>query len=161
MATTPPGTSVIEHQVIVAARPETVFAYFTNPAKMVNWMGDEAMLDPQPGGICRIALGPAVMLGRYVEVVPYNRVAFSWGWETERGIPPASTMVEVSLTPHPEGTRVHLTHRQVPDAAVHFHRVGWSHYLPRLVLVAGGGHAGPDPLPGNASRMRSRSEEAT
>jgi uncharacterized protein YndB with AHSA1/START domain len=131
-----------------------VFAYFTDPAKMVDWMGDEAILDPQPGGICRIALGPAVMLGRYVEVVPYSRVTFSWGWETERGVPPASTAVEVSLTPDGDGTRVHLVHRRLPAAAVGFHTMGWNHYLPRLVSAARGVAPGPDRLPYEVRAMR-------
>src|SRR5204863_6169331 len=55
MPAPPPETSVVEHELRVAARPETVFAYFTDPAKMVQWMGAEATLDPRPGGICRIA----------------------------------------------------------------------------------------------------------
>ena len=50
----PPETSVVEHQVTVAARPEVLFGYFTDPAMMVRWMGSEATLDPRPGGVCRI-----------------------------------------------------------------------------------------------------------
>jgi uncharacterized protein YndB with AHSA1/START domain len=153
---TPEETDVLEHEVMVAAQPETVFAYFTDPAKIVRWMGDEAMLDPQPGGICRIALGPAVMLGRFVEVVPYTRVVFSWGWESERGIPPASTAVEVSLIPDGDGTRVRLTHRRLPATAVGFHTMGWNHYLPRLALAATGADPGRDPLPDNTRRAAPR-----
>ena len=59
MDATPSEASVVEHEIRVAARPETVFAYFTDPAKMVQWMGAEATLDPRPGGICRIAFQPS------------------------------------------------------------------------------------------------------
>src|SRR3954469_24037444 len=101
MAATPRGTSVVEHELRVAARPETVFAYFTDPARMVQWMGAEATLDPRPGGVCRIVFQPSqaaaellaaveqgtgpgpsdprVMMGRFVEVDPYNRIALTWG----------------------------------------------------------------------------------
>ncbi len=34
----------------IAAPPEVVFPYFTDPALIVTWMGDRADLDPQPGG---------------------------------------------------------------------------------------------------------------
>ncbi len=42
---------LVEHEVRVAATPERVFDYFTDPAKMVMWMGIEATLDPRPGGV--------------------------------------------------------------------------------------------------------------
>ena len=59
MPDTPVETSVTEHELRVAARPETVFAYFTDPVKMVQWMGVDATLDPRPGGVCRIAFSPS------------------------------------------------------------------------------------------------------
>ena len=74
---------VVEHEVWVAARPETVFAYFTDPQKLASWIGAEATLDPRPGGVCRIAMNGAVMSGEFVEVVPHSRVVLSWGWEEE------------------------------------------------------------------------------
>ena len=95
-----PETSAVEHHITVAARPEVVFSYFTDPTKMVRWMGSEATLDPRPGGICRIVFRPSaarlefvmtaygigearpggpnearVMLGEFVEVDPYRRIA--------------------------------------------------------------------------------------
>jgi uncharacterized protein YndB with AHSA1/START domain len=114
---------------------------------MVQWMGTEATLDPRPGGICRInPAGHAVMLGEFLEVDPPRRIAFTWGWETALfATPPQSTVVEVSLTPEGEGTVVRLAHRRLQPGAVAFHRTGWEHYLPRLVLVAAGAQADLDP----------------
>src|SRR3954451_16630943 len=114
----PAETDVVEHEVRVNARPETVFAYFTDPAKMVQWMGVEATLDPRPGGVSRIAVNSdAIMQGEFVEVLPYTRVVFSWGWEDNRfDVAPASTIVEVALIPEDDGTRVRLTHRRLPEA---------------------------------------------
>jgi uncharacterized protein YndB with AHSA1/START domain len=170
MPARPRETSVVEHEVRVTARPETVFAYFTDPARMVQWMGAEATLDPRPGGICRIAFqpswatvevladtfsparnphelnGPGVMMGEFVEVDPYERIVFTWGWEQEPlATPPQSTLVEVSFVPDGEDTIVHLAHRRLPAASLNFHRAGWRHYLPRLVLAAASGDPGPDP----------------
>src|SRR4051795_9058511 len=94
----PAETDVIEHEVRVNAPPATVFAYFTDPAKMVQWMGVEATLDPRPGGVSRIAVNrEAIMVGGVGGGVAHSRVVFSWGWEDERlDTPPASTLVEVS-----------------------------------------------------------------
>jgi uncharacterized protein YndB with AHSA1/START domain len=172
MAATPPETSVIEHEMRVAARPETVFAFFTDPAKMVQWMGAEATLNPRPGGICRIAFKPTrtqvetvgtdllggrrseaiesavvpVMSGRYVEVDPYRRIELTWGWEQEvMAVPPQSTVVEVSFVPDGDGTMVRFAHRRIPPATLGYHRAGWEHYLARLAIAADGGDPGPDP----------------
>ena len=35
----------------IAATPETVFAFFVDPNKMVRWMGSRVEVDPSPGGI--------------------------------------------------------------------------------------------------------------
>ena len=44
----------IRDDVVVAtehidAPPEVVFPYFTEPDLLVQWIGDRALLDPQPG----------------------------------------------------------------------------------------------------------------
>jgi uncharacterized protein YndB with AHSA1/START domain len=122
---------------------------------MVQWMGDEATLDPRPGGVCRVVWGGVVgVLGEFVEVVPPSRVVFTWGWEHDLWkVPPASTVVEVSLEPEGEGTRLRLTHRRLPDAATPPHRIGWEHYLDRLAVAAAGDDPGPDTWPDSAGRM--------
>ncbi len=153
MPEAPPGTEVLEHEVRIAAGPETVFAYFTDPAKLVEWMGSEATVDPRPGGAFRLVFQPAllpfenVVLGEFVEVEPYRRIVFTWGWELEQlAVPPQSTEVEVSLVPEGGETIVRLVHRRLPAAAVDFHRFGWTHYLARLAVAGAGRDPGPDPL---------------
>jgi len=37
---------------------QAIYDYFTDPAKMVRWMGAEATLDPRPGGVFRIVFQP-------------------------------------------------------------------------------------------------------
>jgi uncharacterized protein YndB with AHSA1/START domain len=145
----PSATRTVEHEIRIDARPETVFAFFTDPAKMVRWMGSEATLDPRPGGICRIDfkrdVGEAAVLGEFVEVVPYERVVFTWGWEPDPfGVPPRSTQVEVTLVPDDGATVVRLVHRQLPEKAVGVHRAGWEHYGERLAIASAGRDPGPD-----------------
>ncbi len=146
---TPSVTRTAEHEIRIDAPPEGVFAYFTDPARMVRWMGSEATLDPRPGGICRVSfrrdIGEATVAGEFAEVVPFSRVVFTWGWEGELfGVPPASTRVEVSLIPEGSGTLVRLVHGELPEQAVEAHEAGWSHYLKRLSVAAAAGDPGPD-----------------
>ena len=143
----PAATELVEHEVRVAAPPEVVFEYFTDPAKLVSWMGDEATLDPRPGGVCRFTINGSVMIGRFERVEFPSKLMFTWGWEQELfEVPPQSTAVEVSFEPDADGTLVRLVHSRSPagQAAV-FHRAGWRHYLDRLSVVAAGGEAGSDP----------------
>jgi len=157
------GTSVTEHEVRIAARPETVFGYFTDPVRLVQWMGVEAMLDPRPGGAFRLVFHPTtsvvdmlgelapgepnVVLGEFVDVVPHSRIVFTWGYERRLfALPPQATEVEVSLEPDGDGTVLRLVHRRLPATATAFHRVGWEHYLARLTLLAAGHDPGADPL---------------
>ena len=128
----------VEHEIRIAASPETVFAYFTDPARMTQWMGRTATLDPRPGGACRIEfVEGATMVGEFVEVTPHRRLVLAWGWERESaGVPPRSTEVEVTLEPDGEDTLLRLAHRRLPPEAVAFHRAGWEHYLEQLGGVA-------------------------
>ena len=145
MAGEPGETEVVTHEVRVAARREVVFEYFTDPSKIVRWMGLEATLDPRPAGVYRVDIHGAVVLGEFVEVDFPSRIVFTWGFERRLfDVPAQSTAVEVSFTPDGEGTIVRLAHRRLPAGAVAFHRAGWRHYMERLVLAAGGGDPGPD-----------------
>src|SRR5512142_2752272 len=64
---------VVQREVQIAAPPATVFAFLTDPEKIVSWMGAEAMTEQQPGGLYLIkGLGPRGIAARgaFREVVP-------------------------------------------------------------------------------------------
>ena len=138
---------VLEKEVRIDARPETVFSFFTDPAKMTLWKGGSATLDPRPGGIYRVDInGRDVARGEYVEVVPHSRVVFTWGWEGEGSpLPPGASTVEVSLIPDGDGTIVRLRHLGLAADQRDAHAEGWAHYMPRLAVAASGGDPGADP----------------
>src|SRR4051812_50057398 len=100
-------------------------------------MGADATVDPRPGGVFRVVFHPTAdvaafisasggatgevvtnaVLGEFVAVDPYERIAFTWGYENELfAMPPQSTAVEVSLTPASGGTVLRLGHRAPPEA---------------------------------------------
>ncbi len=137
-------------EVVINASRATVFELLTDSRRHVEWLGTEAELDPRPGGLYRVVVGGGpVSLGRFVEVVPNERVVFTFGWdEPDHPIPAGSTTVEIDLIPEGDKTLVRLVHRDLPPDAVTDHARGWDHYLSRLVLVGDGGSAGPDGGPG-------------
>lgn len=129
---------VLERELIIAARPETLFPYFVDPDKLVRWMGKTAELDPRPGGLFRIDYnGEDVVRGEYLEVDAPHRVVFSWGWEAAGdATPPGASTVEVTLTPVDGGTRVNLRHSGLTPETVVGHGVGWDQFLPALSTTA-------------------------
>lgn len=143
--TAPPAP--LEVTTHVAARPETIFPYFTDPERYVQWMGTDAILDPSPGGTYRVHMRPGVeSLGEFVDIDPPHRVVFTWGWVDHPVVPPGTTRVEVTLEPDGDGTLVRLVHYDLPTAdTAAEHRQGWELYLSRLTITVTGGDPGPDP----------------
>jgi uncharacterized protein YndB with AHSA1/START domain len=142
-----PSDVLVSREIRIQATPPTVFEFLIDPAKLVRWMGVDAVLDPRPGGIYRVNVnGHETVSGHFVEVVPFTRVVFTWGWdEGALSTPPGSTLVEIVLEPDGEDTRLRLTHRDLAADMRPFHLAGWRHYLSRLAVLAAGGDPGPDP----------------
>ena len=138
---------VVEVSVHVAAQPETVFPYFTDPGRYVQWMGTDATLEPAPGGCYRVRMRDGVeAAGEFVEVDPPRRVVFTWGWTQDQAVPPGTTRVVVTLHPENGGTRIVLRHHDLPSSGQRgHHRQGWETYLGRLSVRIQGGDPGPDP----------------
>jgi uncharacterized protein YndB with AHSA1/START domain len=144
--TFPHETDVLVHEVRIAARPETVFAFFTDPEKMVRWKAISADLEPRPGGLYRAVITHAhTARGQYLEIEPFSRIVFTWGWEGDiGGVAPGSTTVEVTFIPDGEATLVRLRHVGLPADQREVHAQGWGHYLPRLAAAAEGRDPGHD-----------------
>src|SRR3990172_8104984 len=88
----------VVREVRIAAKPETIFGFFTDPGKMTRWKGKTATLDPKPGGTYRVQINSKVIAsGEYVEIDPPRRVVFTWGWEGGHPVAPGSSTVEITL----------------------------------------------------------------
>jgi uncharacterized protein YndB with AHSA1/START domain len=90
--------------------------------------------------------GENIAEGRFTEVIPVHRLAYSFGWRGRDNMPPGSSLIEIDLIEHGAGTLLRMTHSGLPDAAeCASHEEGWAHYLARLAVAAPGGDPGPDP----------------
>ena len=139
--------NAIRREFSIAADAATVFAFFTDPQRLIRWMGVSAELDPRPGGIFLVDVNPGwVARGEFTEVVPVTRLAYTWGWEgNNHFVMPGSSLIEIDLMPLNGHTQVRFTHSGLPPEAVPGHSDGWTHYLGRLTIAASGGDPGPDP----------------
>lgn len=137
----------VEIEIRIAASPETIFDFFTEPDRMIQWMCRSAELDPRPGGVFRCDINDnAVAAGEYLAVEPPGRIVFSWGWEGENAVTePGTSKVEVLLEAAGEETNLRLIHTDLATAeSAEKHSHGWRHYLDRLAISAAGGDPGPD-----------------
>jgi uncharacterized protein YndB with AHSA1/START domain len=140
------NNEIITKEIFIEARPETLFSFFTDADKMVRWMGRQILLEPKIGGKYRIDVnGSDIAMGEYIEIIPYEKIILTWGWEKSKLVPPGSSKVEFKLTPAENGTNLVLTHYDLPVEQVSSHQQGWSHYMPRIKEFAEGNDPGVDP----------------
>ena len=140
---------VVRRETQIAAPPATVFAFLTDPEKILAWMGTEATAQLHPGGLYLLkGVGgqhARVARGAFREVVPVHRLAYSFGWEGDHVVPPSSSLVEIDLIERDGGTLLRMTHSGLPnEAQCAGHNRGWAHYLGRLAIAAAGGNPGID-----------------
>jgi uncharacterized protein YndB with AHSA1/START domain len=125
------------------ARPEKVYAAWTQPEQLVQWFGPatvkpgslHADIDLRVGGRYRISFtndkGEYFEVGgAYREVVPNERLVFSWAWHST---PERESLVTVQLKPEGGGTLLVFNHAQFFDqAARDNHERGWNELLTKL-----------------------------
>lgn len=138
-------SAAVTLEVMIDASPATVFQFFVDPTLMRKWMGGHSSLEPVPGGAFAIDIGANHARGTFVEVVPPERVVFTWGWEGSADVPPGSSTVTVILEATDRGTLVRMTHEGLIPGEDLRHSHGWTHYLGRLAQAAVGTDPGPDP----------------
>jgi uncharacterized protein YndB with AHSA1/START domain len=132
---------------VIAASPATVFSFFTDIERWIAWQGVAGEIDARTGGALQITMpGGQVASGRFIEVIPEQRLVFTWGWEGEDPpVRPGSTTVVIELEPDGAGTLLRLTHSALaPPPVAEHHRAGWENYLERLKTRAEGRDPGPD-----------------
>ena len=135
---------VLDRTVTIVARRETVFRYFTDSGRFAAWWGQGSTIEPRPGGVVHIRHPNAIVAGgEVVEIVPPERIVFSYGFESGQPIPVAASRVTITLEETASGTLVKLRH-ELPNAEVRDEHVqGWRYQLAVFAnVVAKEAHAG-------------------
>ncbi len=122
------------------AAPEKVYAAWADPQKLVQWFALtqarpgslKAELDVRAGGCYRISWTDAngeyfEVGGVYREVVPNERLQFTWAWHST---PERESLVTVQLKPDAAGTLLIFDHEQFTDVTARDnHKRGWSTFF--------------------------------
>lgn len=128
------------------ASPAQVFSAWTDPEKIAQWFGPGDTipgsvkvydLDVRVGGAFRIGFDARdeyhEVGGKYREVVPNERLVFSWAWHST---PERESRVTITLKPEGDLTFLTLTHDKFfDDAARDGHKRGWTGTLDKLERI--------------------------
>ena len=140
MADAPGPGRVLRLERRLAAPPEAVFAAWTDPGMLGQWMSPfghaDVSIDLRVGGRLRVAMidGQARIdhTGEFLEVDPPRRLRFTW---VSPYTGPQGSEVTVTFEPEAAGTRLLLVHLGLPAGVVDPHREGWAAILGRLSVV--------------------------
>lgn len=121
--------------------PAKVFAAWTDPEKVKRWMGPGEVKvlrvesDPRIGGRYRwLMQAPSGeehdVSGVYREVVPNEKLVFTWAWKST---PERESLVTLTFKSDGDGTLMTLRHEQFFDeAARDSHNGGWTSAMDKL-----------------------------
>jgi len=120
----------LDRTVVIQAKPESVFRFFTDSARWASWWGAGSTIDARPGGEVYIRRANGVeSSGEVLEVRPPERIAFTYGFVGGKPIPPGSSRVTIRLEPDDAGTRLHLLHEFAEAVTRDEHVQGWRFQL--------------------------------
>lgn len=120
----------LQRTVLIRARPETVFRFFTDSTRWASWWGPGSTIDAKPGGKVYIRHPNGIeSSGEVLEVEPPGLIAFTYGFASGNPIPPGSSRVTIRLAPESDGTRLHLVHEFAEPGPRDGHVQGWRFQL--------------------------------
>lgn len=122
--------------------PGELFAYWTEPVRLVRWWPNEAEVQPDRGGEYHLSW-PGMewhLRGRYMAFEPGRKLAFTWHWDHEPNRPTRSVVVTFrEITGGTLLTLGHGTYGHSPEDREERagHREGWLYFLDRLQTAVG------------------------
>jgi uncharacterized protein YndB with AHSA1/START domain len=120
----------LDRTLVIRARRETVFEFFTETPQWAAWWGAGSTIDPKPGGRMYIRHANGVEVsGEVLEVRPPERIVFTYGFASGKPIGPGDSRVTIRLDGHPQGTLLQLTHEFAEAAPRDEHVQGWRFQL--------------------------------
>jgi uncharacterized protein YndB with AHSA1/START domain len=130
MTTPGPLSHRLERTVVIEARREIVFGFFTDTPRWASWWGAGSTIDARPGGpvVIRYPDGTEAS-GEVTEIVEPERIAFTYGYAKGRPIPPGGSQVTIRLEAEGSRTRLHLVHAFADEDVRDEHVQGWRYQL--------------------------------
>jgi len=120
----------LDRTVVIRARPEAVFRFFTDSERWAKWWGAGSTIEATPGGKVYVRHPNGVeSSGEVLEVSPPWEIVFTYGFVSGKPIPPGSSRVTIRLEQDAAGTRLHLRHEFAETGPRDEHLQGWRFQL--------------------------------
>lgn len=119
---------------------ERVFNAWTKSEQLAHWWGPEGFkttieeMNVEAGGNYKFNMHAPdgethVLTGQYMEIVPNEKLVFTWKWENGDAAFP-STTVTIDFLDKGDSTEVVVTHTDLPsEEAANNHNFGWTSSL--------------------------------
>ena len=126
------GSARVVVSRVVSAKRELVYELWTDASRMPKWIldGGSATLDLRVGGKYHMDMhykgNSYEHTGEYLELVPPERLVFTWISAATNGKP---SIVTIELRDLGAKTEIVLTHEGLPDASLADHEGGWNEVL--------------------------------
>jgi uncharacterized protein YndB with AHSA1/START domain len=126
-------TLMVHESVDIAAPRAEVAKAIASPHGLATWLSNDARSDRRAGGllVCEWWSGPT-WLGEWTTYEPPDRLA----WRHREGLDGALSSVSFALEDHRDGTRVRLTHGDLPAADAGTAAEAWRERLEDLRVYA-------------------------
>ena len=134
----------VDRTIDIRAPRESVFRFFTDPARWASWWGAGSTIDARPGGpfLIRYSDGTEAT-GEVLALIAPEQIAFSFGFVSGAPIPAGGSRVTIRLARAGAGTRVHLSHEFAEEPVRDEFVQGWRYQLSLFAnVVADEIHAG-------------------
>jgi uncharacterized protein YndB with AHSA1/START domain len=135
-----PNWLVVE-MAVPAVEATDLLGWFTDAVQLNRWWGEEAMIEPRPGGLFLVHWPPMdLTLRGTVGLVTDDTFMWSWTWDHEPDR--SARAVVVQALAEREGSMLRITHGPYrPDGPLaaddtadrDSHRDGWLFFLPALL----------------------------
>jgi len=120
----------LDRTLVIRARRETVFRYFTDSLRWAKWWGAGSRIDPEVGGEVFVRYPNAVEAsGEILALDSPARIVYTFGYANGQPMPVGASRVTIELEEVDEGTRLRLRHEFADAGARDQHVQGWRYQL--------------------------------
>lgn len=128
-----PMTGDVHHTVEIDAPRSVVFEALIEPEQLNRWIASNAVIEPRVGGAFEIGWGAGVGPLKILELMPNEKLAYSWAGEPEQ----PATVVTWTLEGSEGKTRLTLVHSGfAPDTPTGGIQAGWLNFSSWVKSVA-------------------------
>ena len=120
----------LDRTVTIGASRETVFRFFTDPARWASWWGAGSHIDARAGGEVKVRHPNGIeFLGVVREIAAPERIVFTYADAGGSPIPKDGSLVTIRPEAVEGRTRVHLTHEFAEESVRDQYVQGWRFQL--------------------------------